>query len=96
MKAHLVLDITIHDLAGYASYPSKAIPLIEKHGGKITHRIGNFEAMEGDWCPQRLLISEFPSKAAAQAFLDDPEYQPVKEQRLSTSTSMLILGESEM
>jgi uncharacterized protein (DUF1330 family) len=96
MKAFIVFDVDIHDPEGYSKYPPQVWPLIEKHGGKITHRISSFEVMEGDWCPKRMLIGEFPDKAAAKAFLADPEYQPMKELRLRTTTSLLVIGESEM
>lgn len=96
MKAYLLMEIDIHDPKGYSVYPSQVWPLIEKHGGKITHRISGFETLEGDWSPKRILLGEFPDKAAVKAFLDDPDYQPLKEIRLKTATSSLVVGDSEM
>ena len=96
MKAYAILDMDIHDPEVYSKYPPLVWPLIEKHGGMITHRISDFETVEGDWCPKRLLIVEFPDKAAAKAFLDDPEYQPLKDIRLGTATSLMVIGNSEM
>ena len=96
MKAIAIVDMDIHDPEGYAKYPPLVWPLIEKHGGVITHRISDFETVEGDWCPNRLLIVEFPDKAAARAFLADPEYQPLKDIRLRTTTSLMVVGDSEM
>jgi len=86
----------IHDPEAYSRYPPQVWPLIEKHGGMVTHRIADFEVVEGDWCPNRMLIVEFPDKAAAKAFIDDPEYQPLKELRLRTASSLMVLGNSEM
>jgi uncharacterized protein (DUF1330 family) len=71
-------------------------PLIEKHGGKITHRLSDFETVEGNWSPKRLLIVEFPDKATAKAFLADPEYQPIKDIRLGAATSLMVIGNSEI
>ena len=96
MKAYALLDMDIHDPEGYSKYPPRVWPLIEKHDGKITHRISDFEVVEGDWCPNRMLIVEFPDKAAAKAFMEDPEYQPLKELRLITTRSKMVLGNSEM
>jgi uncharacterized protein (DUF1330 family) len=95
MTAYLFADMDIHDPAGYAEYPPKVWPLIEKHGGRLTHRISHFESLEGDWLPARMIIIEFPDKAAAQAFMDDPEYEPVKQIRFRTAHSRLALGEGE-
>ncbi len=96
MTAFIMMDIYIDDMEGYSAYPRQVWPLIEKHGGKITHRMSNFEVLEGDWCPRRVLLAEFPDKAAAKAFMDDPDYQPLKDIRLKTSTSLIVLGDSEM
>jgi uncharacterized protein (DUF1330 family) len=96
MKAFAILDMDIHDPEGYSQYPPLVWPLIEKYGGKITHRISDFESIEGDWCPNRILIVEFPDKSTAKAFLDDPDYQPIKEIRLKTAASLMVIGNSEM
>ena len=88
--------ISVRQGQGYSKYPPQVWPLIEKYGGAVTHRISDFEIVEGDWCPKRMLIVEFPDKAAAKAFMDDPDYQPLKELRLRTATSLMVLGNSEM
>ena len=96
MKAIAIVDMEINDPEGYSKYPPLVWPLIEKHGGVITYRISDFETVEGDWCPNRLLIVEFPDKAAAKAFLADPDYQPVKDIRLKTTSSLMVVGDSEI
>ena len=95
MTAYLLVDLDIFDRAGYGEYRAKVGPLIEKHGGKLIHRISHFEAIEGGWTPTRLVIIEFPSKASARAFLDDPDYEPVKAIRLRTANTLMALGEAE-
>lgn len=96
MKAYAILDLDIHNPEEYSKYPPLVWPIIKKHGGKITHRISDFDTVEGDWCPKRVLIVEFPDKTAAHAFLDDPDYQPIKDIRLGTATSLMVIGNSEM
>lgn len=96
MKAYAILDIDIHGPEGYSKYPPLTLSPMEKHGGRITHRISQFEAVEGDWCPKRVLFAEFPDKASARAFLDDPDYQPLKQLRLKTATSLMVIGNSEI
>jgi uncharacterized protein (DUF1330 family) len=95
MTAYLLVDLEILDRPGYGEYPPKVWPLIEKHGGKLTHRISRFEAVEGDWAPHRMVIIEFPSKTHARAFLDDPDYGPIKAIRMRTAKTLMVLGESE-
>ena len=95
MTAYLLVDLEIFDKEGYSKYPPQVWPLIEKHGGTLTHRMTAFEAMEGEWEPGRMVIIEFPDKDAARRFLEDPEYVPVKEIRMRTANSLMVLGEAE-
>ncbi|MFV0477947.1 MAG: DUF1330 domain-containing protein [Parahaliea sp.] len=96
MTAFMLMDIDIKDPQEYATYPPQVWPLIEKHGGKITHRISDFDVLEGDWLPKRVVLAIFPDKAAVKAFMEDPEYQPLKEIRLRAATSLIVVGDSEM
>ena len=73
MSAYLVVDIDVHDPKQYAGYVAEAPSYVEKHGGNYIVRGGNAELVEGEWCPQRFVVVEFPSKAHAQAFLDDTD-----------------------
>ena len=95
MTVYLFAEMKVHDPEGFAEYPPKVRPLVEKHGGAITHRISGFEAWEGDWRPTRMVIVEFPDMAAAKAFWDDPEYPPIKEIRLRTTNSRIFVGQGE-
>ena len=95
MTAYLLVDLDIFDKPGYGEYRQKVGPLIEKHNGKLTHRISQFEAVEGGWAPKRLVILEFPDKGRLRAFLDDPDYKPVKALRLRTANTLMAMGESE-
>ena len=93
MTVYMFAEMDVHDPEGYSEYPPKVLPLIEKHGGRITHRMGDFVAWEGDWTPSRMVIIEFPDMAAAKAFWDDPEYSPIKEIRLRTTKSRIFVGQ---
>jgi uncharacterized protein (DUF1330 family) len=95
MAAYILVDMTIHDKDGYSTYPPLAWPIIEKHGGKVTHRISDFETVEGGWLPKRVVIIEFPNREAAAAFINDPDYVPVKDIRLKTAESAMVLGSAE-
>ena len=95
MTAYILVDLDIFDRAGYGEYPPKVGPLIQKHGGTLSHRISELEVLEGDWKPSRIVIIEFPTRMQARAFLDDPDYQPIKAIRLRTANSCLVIGESE-
>ena len=91
MAAYLVLDFTVHDLDGFLPYVAAIPAFIEKHGGRYVVRGAQPTVMEGDWRPERLVVLEFPDRAAAQGFLADPDCQDLFRIRHSTTTSRLVL-----
>jgi uncharacterized protein (DUF1330 family) len=93
MSSYIVVDVTVTDPQGYTEYIGKVGPLLEKHGGKVTHRLGNIEAIEGAWQPNTLVLIEFPDRAAAKAFNEDPDYPPIKELRLRSTTGNLLIAD---
>jgi len=95
MAAYIFAEMDVHDPKGYAEYPPRVMPLIQKHGGRVTHRIGRFEDWEGDVKAKRMVIIQFPDLDSAKAFWSDPEYPAVKEIRLRSATSRIFVGQSE-
>ena len=91
MKAYLVLDFSIHDVRGFMPYVAAIPAFIDKHGGRYVVQGAAPTIVEGDWAPQRMVILEFPSRAAAKAFLDDPEAQTLFSLRHDTTDSRLVL-----
>lgn len=94
MPAYLIVDTDIHDADAYEAYKTRAKPLAERHGGVYRARGGALEAPEDDlWSPKRLVVIEFPSMAAARAFIDDPDYAPVKAMRRAAARCTMALIE---
>jgi uncharacterized protein (DUF1330 family) len=91
MKAYLVLDFSVNDLAGFMKYVAEIPAFIAKHAGKYLVRGTEPTTIEGDWKPDRMVILEFPERANAQAFLNDPEIQDLFRVRHTTTTSKLVL-----
>ena len=93
MAAYLIVDIHIKDPAGFDAYKRGVPPMISKHGGEYLARGGAAESLEGDWTPGRVVLLKFPDMTAAKAFLNDPEYQPLKSLRESAADSRMIAVE---
>jgi uncharacterized protein (DUF1330 family) len=91
MKAYLVLDLSVNDFAGFKTYIAEIPAFIARHSGQYIVRGVTPTTIEGDWAPERLVIIEFPERAKAQAFLDDPEAQELFKLRHATTTSELLL-----
>jgi len=67
--------------------------LVEKLGGKYLVRAGKNATREGAAPEGRLVILEFASFEAAQAFYDSPEYQAILPQRTENATSRIVIME---
>ncbi|MBI3666059.1 MAG: DUF1330 domain-containing protein [Acidobacteria bacterium] len=93
MAAYLIVSIEVEDPAAFERYRSEVPALIRKHGGKYVVRGGNLEVLEGDWRPPRLVLLQFPGLDAAKAFLNDPEYQPLKALRQRAAKTDMVLVE---
>jgi uncharacterized protein (DUF1330 family) len=91
MKAYLVLDFAINDLAGFRRYIEDIPAHIGRHGGQYIVRGVPPTVMEGDWKPERIVILEFPARSNAEAFLADPDIQDLFKIRHQTTTSRLVL-----
>ncbi|MEM8759180.1 MAG: DUF1330 domain-containing protein [Pseudomonadota bacterium] len=92
MPAYTIVDTKLIDPEAYEEYKAKARPIAERHGGRYLARGGTLDVLESDlWTPSRMVIIEFPDMAAARAFADDPEYQPVAEIRRANARATIVI-----
>ena len=67
MTAYYIAQHEITDPAAFADYLEQTIPFIEKHGGRYLTKAGTHDMLEGKR-PTRVVIAEFPDKAAIKAW----------------------------
>ena len=91
MAAYVIANIDVHDAEGYEEYRRHVPPTIAAYGGRYVARGGETRVLEGEGSPGRLVILEFPSLAAAEAWWNSPEYRPLRAVRDRTSRSSLVL-----
>lgn len=60
------------------------VPLLQKHGAEVLVADYNARTLEGE-ARSVCVVLKFKSEAAALAWYNDPEYEPVKKIRLSSS-----------
>jgi uncharacterized protein (DUF1330 family) len=82
MSAFLVVELEITDPAAMEPYRAKVGDTIERYGGRFLARAGATELIEGGPEPKRIVILEFPDKAAIKCRYDSPEYQKILPGRL--------------
>jgi uncharacterized protein (DUF1330 family) len=93
MSVYVIVNINIHDLPAYEAYKTGAPPLVRKHGGEYIARGGAIHVLEGDWKPIRVALLKFPDIHSVNAFLEDPEYQPLKALRHSIAHTQMVAVE---
>ena len=92
--AYIVVDVDIHNPDIYESYKTQVVPIVTAFGGEYIARGGALDVIQDElWRPTRIVLLKFPSMARAKAFLDSPEYAPVKQMRLDNSAGTLVIVE---
>ena len=95
MPAYILSTMTIHDPATYKRYTDVTPPIVKRHGGRFLTRGDEVTTLEGGKFTERLVLIEFPTRAQAEAFYSDPDYQAASQhRRAGARNSRLILQES--
>ncbi|GMG83163.1 DUF1330 domain-containing protein [Paralimibaculum aggregatum] len=94
MAHYSVLAVTPTDDGWIPDYLPIANALVTKHGGRYLARTASHEQVEGAESPAGLrIILEWPTRAAAIAFMNDPDYAPQLAARTAGSESVHFLIE---
>ncbi|SFU74489.1 Uncharacterized conserved protein, DUF1330 family [Polaromonas sp. YR568] len=92
MSAFLIAEVKITNDAWVPDYATHVHKLVAKQGGKYLSRSGNITSLEGKGPDYSLsAVIQFPNKAALQAFVNDPDYQPYAKARQAGSVSQLYM-----
>lgn len=90
MRRYVIFDVEIRDAARYQQFMQGVKPALEAAGARYLARGGAHKVYEGDWAPHRVVIIEFPSVAAWEAFYNGDTYQGLKAIRDQCSSARLL------
>jgi uncharacterized protein (DUF1330 family) len=93
MPAYVIADIEVDDAAAYEAYKRDVGASVNKFGGRFIVRGGPVVPHEGGWCPQRIVVIEFPDMASLDAWYKSAEYKPLLDLRLAATRGRLIAVE---
>ena len=96
MKAFVVAAETVKDDAVFAAYRKQVPATLEAFGGRFVARGGGLTILEGEWPHSRLVIIEFPSRAAAEGWYRSDEYQKIIGLRHDSSIGNLIIVDAQI
>ena len=94
MAVYVVGRVVVSDPSWVEDYIPNVQALVESHGGRYLVRSTELDQVEGEGEPPTVVVViEFLSKEAAQAFYTSAEYQPYLEARKAGASTELILTE---
>jgi nitronate monooxygenase len=88
-------EIRVDDPAWVPGYAAAVTPLVERYGGRYLARTPPAVQLEGEDAPGVVVLIEWPSRDAAEAFYRSPEYAPHLRRRIAGSRSRLFLAPGE-
>lgn len=91
MKAYVVVQETINDQITFDNYRKDVPATLEEFGGRFIVRGGELSICEGEWKHPRLVVLEFPSRAAAESWYNSPAYQKLVPLRLKSAAGNLVI-----
>lgn len=93
MPAYVIFDVEVKDVTRYQDFIAGVKPVMEAAGARYLARGGLHRVVEGDWEPRRLVVMEFPSIEAWDAFYASPAYEPLRQLREECSSARLVAVE---
>ncbi len=91
MAAYVIAQLEIFDPERYTSYLAGFMPIFERHGGRLLATSAQETVVvEGDWTYPKTVLMQFPDMAAAEAWLDDPDYKALAEHRHASARANLV------
>lgn len=88
MAAYIVATVRVTDPAKFGLYVSAIAGVAEKFGGEYLVRGKVSEVLEGgdDLLDERVVVCRFPDADVARRYINSPEYQGGKAERIGAGT----------
>lgn len=93
MAAYIIAHLEVTNPQDFEAYRDAVPAVIAAHGGRYLVRGGAVETLEGDWTVSRLIVLEFPDKAAAEGFYHSADYQRILPLRLANAEGTVVIAE---
>jgi len=93
-RAYIVVQADISNPERYADYAKLAPDIVAKYGGRYLARGGRTITLEGPPARSRVVVLEFPTVEAAQAFYNSPEYTAARKLREGSAIAQFVVVEA--
>ena len=92
-KGYAIILLDVLDADAYLRYAREATAIEARYGGRPLVADDARHVVEGDWPAGRVVVLEFPTIDAAQAWYHDPDYQTIIPLRQTAATSRIVFVE---
>jgi len=94
MKSYFIIDIDIHDADQFREYVRLAPSTVAAAGGVFLVRGGAHRILEGEPALHRMIVIEFPNRAAFDGWYQSSEYRDLLalRDRCSSSVAFVVDG----
>ncbi|MEO0996840.1 MAG: DUF1330 domain-containing protein [Pseudomonadota bacterium] len=89
--ALMIIQATITDPGRFAEYAKRTPALVSEHGGRYIAMRSEVQVLEGAADDRKVVISAWPSLAAARAFWDSDAYAELKALRAGAADVQVTL-----
>jgi len=83
MPGYFVIELDVEDGPSLAEYEREVTEYVVAAGGKFLVRGNDYQPIEGDWNPKRIIIVEFPSVEDVVKYYHSEPNQRLKTKRLA-------------
>jgi uncharacterized protein (DUF1330 family) len=89
MPAYMIAQY--RNSAEYDAYRSAVVALNRLHGARILTKARTARALEGHWEFDSMVLVEFESQAAAEAFYSSQAYEDIRALRVQAPPILIVL-----
>ncbi|HTT80386.1 MAG TPA: DUF1330 domain-containing protein [Stellaceae bacterium] len=93
-KGYVIVEVEVTDPKAFQEYGAKVGPTLAAHNAKLIVR-GKGNAKEGPIPVGNIVVIEFPSLAAAEAWYASPAYKEIIPLRQRAANTRLFIVEGE-
>ena len=91
MSVLMIVQAKVTDAAKFREYTAVVPALVTRFGGRYRVLGGHTTRLEGDWPEVKTVVSEWPNRAAAQAFWDSADYRAAAQLREGAGEFTIVL-----
>lgn len=92
MTTHAVVTLRVTNSESLTRYRDVAGPALARHGGEVVQASPELKVLEGTpVVPDVIALIAFPDRAAAQAWISDPELADIHALRQGSGRSEILL-----